>query len=84
MVVRKSEEQRYVFTGADSCISMDLFWPGKKFRWLVEVDAEVSLGSCYSRFKIEGLVVDSSTNTPHDSESPSSIFSFPLKSHERE
>ena len=41
-------------------------------------------GGCYCCFKIDiGLVVDSRGSTPHDSKSPSSVFSCPPKLHER-
>ena len=36
VVVCKNEEQRNVCTGVDSCISMELFWPETRLRWLFE------------------------------------------------
>ena len=45
VIVCKSEEQRDVCTGTDSCILMNLFWPGKRLKWLFEAgwEAKVSL-----------------------------------------
>ena len=47
VVVCKNEEQRYVCTGVDSCISTKLFWPEKRLRWLFEAlwDTGVSRGA---------------------------------------
>ena len=68
VVVCKSEEQRDVCKGADSCISIDFFWPGNRLKWLLKLGGprRLSLVSCHCFFKMDmGLMLESRVSTSH-------------------